>query len=419
MTVTLRPGGRGGEVVVPSSKSQLHRLLLCAALGTERVRVEARGTNRDVEATAACLTGLGAGIRRPDEGVWEIEPIRKAAAGPCPLPCGESGSTLRFLLPVTGMLGAHGVFYRTGRLPERPLAPLDALLRAHGMTLREEGEELTAEGQLQSGCFELPGNVSSQYVSGLLMALPYLKGDSAVSVSGRMESEQYVAMTEQVLCLAQIRIDRRGQTFAVPGGQRGRLSGDLRAEGDWSSAAFFLCMGALSPYGIRVRGLDHASLQPDRDVLSILRRMGARISGEEDGVLICRGETEGTEIDASRSPDLVPALAAFAGACRGETRFTNAGRLRLKESDRLESTKELIEALGGEAEVTGDVLTVRGKGEYRGGTVDPRGDHRIAMAAAVAACAAREPVVVCSAECAAKSYPGFWQDLTKLKEERR
>ncbi len=419
MTVTLRPGGRRGEVVIPSSKSQLHRLLLCAAMGTERVRIEARGTNRDVEATAACLAALGAGIGRPSEDEWEVEPVRRTPAGLCALPCGESGSTLRFLLPVTGMLGAQGVFHRTGRLPERPLAPLDTLLSAHGMTLLGDGADLTVSGQLRSGSFELPGNVSSQYVSGLLMALPYLEGDSTVTVCGSMESGQYVEMTEQILRLAGIRIDRRRQTFGISGGQQGHLPGTVRAEGDWSSAAFFLCMGALSASGIRVRGLDRSSLQPDRDVLAILRKMGARVVEEEDGVLISRGDGRGREIDASQRPDLVPALAAFAGTCRGETRFTNAGRLRLKESDRLESTKELIDALGGEAEVTGDTLTVCGRGGYRGGTVDPRGDHRIAMAAAVAACAAREEVTVLNAECAAKSYPGFWQDLRELKEERQ
>ena len=417
MIKTITPGERSGAVRPPASKSQAHRLLICAALGEKTVALRCDGVSKDIAATAACLRALGAEIAM-ENGLIRVSPIQKAPEGLCRLPCGESGSTLRFLLPVAGALGAEAVFLREGRLPERPLAPLDRELTAHGMTIRAEGAELYCSGRLQSGEYTLPGDVSSQFISGLLMALPRLEGNSALTVTGKLESAAYVTMTEDALMQAGVFFSRTGDTYAIPGGQTCALPETLRVEGDWSGAAFFLCMGALSRRGITLEGLNLISSQGDRGVLDILRSLGAEVTLSRTGVHVRRGDLRGCVIDAAPVPDLIPALSAVAAAAEGETRIVNAARLRLKESDRLESTAALINALGGEAEELPDGLVIRGKDALRGGTADPRGDHRITMAAAVAAAVCRENVVIPGAECAAKSYPRFWEDLDTLKGEK-
>ena len=307
------------------------------------------------------------------------------------------------------------MFLREGRLPERPLAPLDRELTAHGMALRSEGAELFCSGQLQSGDYTLPGDVSSQYISGLLMALPRLAGDSTLTVTGKLESAPYVTMTEDALMHAGVFLARRGETWGIPGGQIFSLPEKLRVEGDWSGAAFFLCLGALSERGIAVEGLNMVSSQGDRGVVDILRTMGAEVSLSERGIHVRRGKLRGCVVDAAPVPDLIPAISAVAAAAEGETRIVNAARLRLKESDRLQTTAAMLNALGAEAEELPDGLVIRGKPSLRGGAADPRGDHRIAMAAAVAAAVCRESVVIPGGECAAKSYPRFWEDLETLK----
>ncbi len=333
------------------------------------------------------------------------------------LRCGESGSTLRFLLPLCGALGASAAFKREGRLPERPLRPLDEQLTTHGMTLREDGALLHVHGRLRAGEYILPGNVSSQYVTGLLMALPLIEGDSVLRIEGKLESADYVAMTLDTLEKAGIRIDALDGGFRIFGGQRYDVPAGSAVEGDYSGAAFFLCMGALSKTGVTVRNLNPASKQGDKRVSEILAQLGARVEYGADSVTVRRGALRGAVIDASMIPDLVPALSAVAALCEGETRFTHAERLRLKESDRLAATKNLIAALGGDARETADGLIVIGQSQLAGGTVDPCGDHRLAMTAAVAACGCAHDVIVPDAQCVSKSYPAFWNDMKRLEVE--
>ena len=415
MITKVAPGARTGSVRIPCSKSQAHRLLICAALGEEPVRVECDGLSKDIRATAACLNALGAEITEVETGVLQVIPIRGAEQGLCRLPCGESGSTLRFLLPVVGMLGCEAVFLREGRLPERPLEPLDAVLTAHGMELRSEGAELYCSGQLCPGEYSIPGDVSSQYISGLLMALPFLPGDSTLTVTGKRESEGYITMTEDALRLAEVQWEKRNWVYMIPGAQRVKLPAALRVEGDWSSAAFLLCMGALSPEGVAVTGMNPTSSQGDRGVVDILRSLGAVAEGTPNGVAVRRGALRGCTIDAAPVPDLIPALSAVAAVAEGDTHIINAARLRLKESDRIESTAAMLRALGVSVEELPDGMIIHGRKTLQGGTVDPRGDHRIAMAAAVAACACEEEVVVLDSQCVEKSYPRFWEDLVALK----
>ena len=413
MNVTLRGGARSGCVRIPASKSQAHRLLICAALGDRPVTVLCDGMNADICATVRCLEALGASVERREENILLVTPIYAVPKGECVLHCGESGSTLRFLLPVVGALGAQANFLREGRLPQRPLAPLDRELACHGMTLCEDGTALHVSGRLTGGDFVIPGNVSSQYISALLFALPMLPLNSTLRVTGILESAPYVAMTEEVLRKAGIRLEKEKQTYRIPGGQRFVLPERVTVEGDWSGAAFFLCMGALSDDGVRVEGLNLNSAQGDRAILTILRGFGAIVEEQSGVVHVRRGELRPHVIDAAATPDLVPTLSALAAAVPGETRIENAARLRLKESDRLRTTAAMLTALGASVQELPDGLVIRGGGLH-GGVVDAANDHRIAMAAAVAACAAKGEVAVLNAECTEKSYPAFWTDFAQL-----
>ena len=415
MNVTIQPGPRQGRVRIPASKSQAHRLLLCAALGEGESELLCGGLSADIRATMDCLRALGAGVWQDGERL-RVKPIRTAPRS-CALPCGESGSTLRFLLPQAGALGTEAVFHRKGRLPQRPLRPLDEELRSHGMKLREEGEALYASGKLTAGDYTLPGNVSSQFISGLLMALPQLPGDSRLTVTGDLESAGYVAMTEDALAESGIRWQRTGQVWSIPGGQRFHLPRLCRVEGDWSNAAFFLCAGALSRRGVTVEGLSLRSSQGDQAVLRLLRRFGAEVTEREGAVTVRSGMLHGITVDAGPIPDLIPTLSVVAAASVGDSRIENARRLRDKESDRLEGTAALIRDLGGSARVEGDTLIIHGRGGLRGGNASVLGDHRLAMAAAIAACACRESVTVDDSRCVEKSYPRFWEDFRQLKGE--
>ena len=412
----ISPGARTGRVHIPASKSQAHRLLICAALGEETCEIVCDGVSADIAATAECLRALGAKVERTETG-FRISPIQKVQEGCCELLCGESGSTLRFLLPVVGALGAQAAFHREGRLPQRPLAPLDGVLTAHGMTLSEDGDLLLCSGQLQAGNYEIAGNVSSQYISGLLMALPRLTGESTLTVTGTLESAAYIAMTEDALRLSGVEFSKNGVAYAIPGGQRFRLPLRTVVEGDWSNAAFFLCMGALAKGGVRVEELNLKSSQGDRGVLDVLRAFGAEVGEEGDTVTVRRGTLRGVTIDASPIPDLIPVLSVVASVAAGETRVENASRLRLKESDRLKSTANLLRALGGQVEEKEDGLVITGVPALHGGAVETQNDHRLAMSAATAACAATGEITVDNDGCVAKSYPRFWEDFSSLKGE--
>lgn len=415
MTKTLCPGPRCGCVQVPPSKSHAQRLLICAAAGERETGIVCGEISRDIAAAIDCLRALGARIRETEPRQLSVSPIRHVPSGISLLPCGESGATLRFLLPFAGALGAHAKFLREGRLPLRPLEPLAGELSRHGMRLEMQGDAVLCEGHLQAGEYTLPGNVSSQFVSGLLMALPLLEGESSLTVTGPVESASYITMTEETLRLAGIPIKKESGRYQITGSSRPCLPERVSVEGDWSGASFFLCMGALSPSGIMVKGLSRDSVHGDRAILELLRSFGAEIWEREDAILIRRGVLRGQTIDAAPIPDLIPPLSVLAAVSEGETRIVNAGRLRLKESDRLSSTTNMLRALGADIEELQDGLRIRGKERLRGGAAPCAGDHRIAMSAAVAASVCTDPVIIPDAECVQKSYPRFWQDWEALE----
>ena len=380
MDLRITPGPLSGAVRAISSKSQAHRLLICAALADGPTELVCPDTNRDMEATATCLNALGASIERTACG-YRVLPLSVVPAGAV-LPCGESGSTLRFLLPVAGALGVDARFLPEGRLPRRPLSPLWEEMERMGCSLsRPDETSVRCTGQLVPGDYFIDGSISSQFITGLLFASSIL-GGSTVTVTGQTESRPYIDMTRQALSLFQA--DRF--PFHTPG--------RIRVEGDWSNAAFFLTAGALGN-SVTVTGLDPASLQGDRAIADLLPRMDRFVT-----------------IDCRDIPDLVPILAVAAGAKAGAL-FTGIRRLRLKESDRVEAIVALIRDLGGRAQADENTLRVFPT-DYRGGLVHSRGDHRIAMAAAIAAVRCTEPVVIRDASCVSKSYPGFWDDYSRL-----
>lgn len=395
MRVVIEPGPLRGEIRAVASKSQAHRLLICAALAERETEIICRETSRDIDATADCLRALGAGITYGG-GVFRVLPI----SVPVPdayLDCGESGSTLRFLLPVLCALGTGASVKMRGRLPERPLSPLWEELERHGAALsRPEPDVIRVEGRIEGGEYVIAAGVSSQFISGLLLALP-LCGGGKINLTGTLESGSYIDITRRALSLFGAGSGFDGSAYTVPAGTRYRSPGSLEVEGDWSNAAFWLTAHAIGSK-VECTNLDHGSPQGDRAVLELLAE-------------IRRGNAV---IDARGVPDLVPVLSVAAAVSPGVTEFVNAGRLRIKESDRIASTAAMLRALGADVTERPEGLAVRGRDSLDGGTVDSANDHRIAMSAAVASTVCRGPVTVTGAQCVDKSYPAFWDDFQQL-----
>lgn len=408
MEITICPGKAPRRAAVPLSKSEGHRALILAAMAQGETLLPRLPASGDLLATMDCLRQMGTSFTERENSLL-VTPIAGPPAATLRLDCRESGSTLRFLLPVAAALGLRAIFTGRGRLPQRPVEALLAALQRNGITaeVRQHPWEIELAGRLTPGAFFLPGNVSSQYVSGLMLALPLLTGPSEIRLTGALESAGYAGMTEEMLRRFGLELEKTPMGWRIPGGMRYQSPGRLALGGDWSHAAFWLAAGCLAG-PVTVTGLEPESTQPDRVILPLLRQMGARIELSPEGITAYPHRLTGTTIDVSGCPDLLPPLAAAMAFAKGESRLTGAARLRLKESDRLAGMAGLLRALGGRVEEEPDGrLRIAGSG-LRGGVADPCGDHRLAMAAAVAALACREPVTVKDAECVEKSYPAWW-----------
>ena len=410
MDLTIYPSKLAGEVTPPSSKSQAHRALIAAALGGGISTISNLADSQDIQATRRCLSALGALVEDLGPGTLRVHGLGNSIpqAGPFPtLDCGESGSTLRFLIPVALLVQGQAAFTGRGRLMERPLAPYEDLFRGKGIGWSMEHGVLTLDSgrgydrlALDPGEYRLPGDVSSQFITGLLFALPLLEGDSDLLLTAPLESRGYVDLTLDVLDRFGVVAEPRENGFHIPSGQMYQAR-DLAVEADWSQAAFWYAANHLGGQ-VDILGMDPASRQGDREIAAY-SRMLAR-SGQ-------------VELDVSQCPDLAPPLAAMAAVRTGTTRLTNAARLRAKESDRLASVTRALRAMGGQVEEYADSLTIHGvKRLPGGGVVDCANDHRIAMMAAVCA-AAEAPVKLLGAECVRKSYPEFWTHFQLLGGE--
>ena len=405
MDIRIYPGRLSGTLSAISSKSDVHRALICAALSQNPCSIRCNVYSRDIEATVRCLNAVGAGIHySEEEELLRVVPISGTKEGTAGIFCGESGSTLRFLLPVMSALKLCCDFSGAGKLPERPISLLTSLLREHGAVITEDQLPLTTEGGLKNGSFLLPGNISSQYITGLLLAFPLLGGPSELQLTTELQSAAYVDMTLDTMQRFGVRIRREGNRFFYDGSTGYHAPELYEAEGDWSNAAFWLCGDRMGENQIRVSGLRSDSLQGDRAVKEILS--GLFSGPPRDGERV---------IDASGIPDLVPILSALAAISPGVTRFIRAERLRLKESDRLAAVSGLLSALGADVAELPDGLLIHGKERLPGGvSVDGCNDHRIVMTAALLASACDAPVVITGAEAVSKSYPAFFADLNQL-----
>lgn len=404
MNVTITPTKLQGTVTPPPSKSQAHRVLIAAALADGMCTVSNVAFSQDIGATISCLEQLGAAFERNGNtvtvrgmGANAMSPLRRMA--PPRLDCGESGSTLRFLIPIALAVRGGGIFDRRGRLMERPQKPYFDLFDEKGVFYEQKDGVLTVQGLLPPGEYRLPGDVSSQFVTGLLYALPLLDGDSEIVLTSPLESAGYVAMTLQALEQYGVAVGHQNfRRFHIPGGQMYRPA-DAAIEPDWSQAGFWYAANGLGNT-VQILGMDPASTQGDRVVTAHWEALSR--PGDAD-------------IDVSGCPDLVPPLAAMAAVRSGVTRLTNAVRLRIKESDRLAAATQVLNALGADVTEGPDSLTIRGKDGLAGGVkVDSFNDHRIAMMTAIAATRCVKPVTITGAQCVAKSYPDFWEDYEAL-----
>ena len=400
MDLVISPGRLSGSVFVPASNSMAHRAIICAALADGVSRVRGVSFSRDIEATLSVMQALGAAYTVSGDAITVTgitAPAREAAADCC-----ESGSTLRFLIPVAAALGTKTTFLGQGRLPERPITPYLREMPPKGVTFDAEGTmPFTIEGQLRSGTYRLEGDISSQFITGLLLALPLLEGDSQILLTSPLQSKPYADMTIDCMRRFGVTVDETAQGYHIPGGQHYGAQ-EVQVEGDFSQAAFFFVANALGSR-IDMENLPEKSVQGDRKIVEIIDRMWYN-----------KGSEEIFTVSAADIPDLVPITAVLASFADRPVRICDAQRLRIKESDRLESTAQMLRALGGSADVLPDGLLIRPVDAFTGGTVDSCGDHRIAMCAAVCATRAKGPVTVLGAQCVEKSYPAFWRDYRAL-----
>ena len=412
MNIKLTPSQLNGIVCAPPSKSDVHRAVICAALSGGVCKVAPVAMSDDIKATVGCIEALGAKTALNND-VLTVDGTNIFKNKTAVLDCFESGSTLRFFIPIAAAGGVNATFSGRGRLPERPLGVyIDCLPKAGVKCIAEKNLPLTIEGRLRSGVFNIPGNISSQFITGLLFALPLLDGDSKIVLTTELQSEGYVDMTTRCMERFGVSAERTDYGYFIKGNQR-YTPHDYRTDGDWSQAAFFMTAGALSG-DVTVEGLSADSAQGDIKVAEILESFGADLTFMDNGVNVKKSKLKATNIDASQIPDLVPILAVAASFSEGTTRIYNAERLRAKESDRLQSTADMLNALGGDAEITKDGLLIKGVKKLKGGTVKGYGDHRIVMAASVAALGCENEVEITDRESINKSFPNYFEEYEKL-----
>lgn len=402
MNIKITPAPISGGIEAVASKSFAHRALICACLARGKSEIRINTSSADIDATVSCLRSLGAGIEI-NGSVYAVTPIDAPRASAI-IDCGESGSTLRFLLPVICALGTNAEICASGRLPERPLSPLKEELIRMGAKI-SDSFPLNVSGGISAGEYTLRGDISSQFITGLLMALAFI-GGGKINLLPPVQSRPYIDITLQVLCAFGADIKEENNTFYI---NKSPLTGcNFTVEGDWSNAAFPLCMGA------EVAGLNPDSTQGDKAIIDVLKKMGAKTTRNNGSLKADVASLCGCEVDASDIPDAVPVIAAIAATAKGETVIYNAERLRLKESDRIQTVCKMLHSLGADIRETDDGMVINGKKSLAGGETQSYNDHRIAMAAAVAAVKCENAVIIRNAEAVNKSYPEFWNDYNKL-----
>ncbi|MBP3891009.1 MAG: 3-phosphoshikimate 1-carboxyvinyltransferase [Solobacterium sp.] len=418
MKVTIHPKDIKDTIIqVPSSKSYGHRLFIAAALHDGISKIHHVFENEDIKATRTCLENLGATFQKENDtylvtGIKDFTNLKDTT-----FQCGESGSTLRFLIPLVSESNEKVTFTGKERLFARPLQIYEEIFKSQNIPFQKGQTALTIEGALQPGEFHVPGNISSQFISGLLFVLPLLKEDSKLVIEPPYESKSYVDMTIEVLNKSGIQIHKEDHTYHIPGNQVYQAF-DMRVEGDASQAAFFAAFAAMHQKEMKLEHLNPSSIQGDAIIFSYLKEMGAEIKWEKDTCIVQGNTLNGIEMDLGNCPDLGPILFALATQAKGKTIFKNVARLRLKESDRIEAMKEELECLGCKMEVYENEVIVYGDTMIQGNIeVNGHNDHRIVMALSILASKSEAPITISGAEAITKSYPTFFADLKKTGVE--
>jgi len=423
MAIEILPMGLNGTVHVPPSKSISHRAIIAGALSQGKSIITNVVLSEDIKATINALISLGAHIEmRKDEGdrhqiiihgKGSLEPVETT------IDCIESGSTLRFLIPIAALSGGRVTFQGRGKLIERPLDVYYEIFNNQGIQYRSNDGKLplTIWGKLKPDKFYIRGDISSQFITGLLFALPLLDEDSEIIMETPLESKGYVDLTIDVLKSFGVHVKNSNyDSFYIKGNQK-YIPAIFNVEGDFSQAAFWLAGGVLSG-SVACKGLNMKSLQGDKEILKIIQAMGGRLEIEDDMITAYKSNLKAIDIDASQIPDLVPIIAVMAALSEGRAAIKNAGRLRIKESDRLKAIARELNKIGGKVTELDDGLIIEGVESFTGGAVDCWNDHRIAMALAIAAARCQKPLVIMGEEAVKKSYTSFWDDYKQLVRHR-
>ena len=410
--VKFHPFVPHGSVTAPPSKSDVHRAIICAALSKGVSTISPVALSNDIKATIGCIKALGAEAEIKGN-VLKVDGTNIFKNKKALLDCGESGSTLRFFIPVASVGGVNATFVGGGLLPQRPIGIFTEALPKAGVACKTEGGlPLEISGTLQSGRFEIPGNVSSQFITGLLFALPMLEGDSDIVLTSKLQSVGYIDMTIRTMSQFGVQVQTTDYGWHIKGSQSYKPA-TYTTDGDWSQAAFFMVAGAVGGK-ITVNGVNKDSAQGDKKIAEILSQFGAKVNWEETRVTVEKADLKAITIDASQIPDLVPVLSVCASFAQGTTKIINAERLRIKECDRLKMTALLLNNLGGEVTELSDGLEIKGIDMLRGGNVDGSNDHRIVMSAAVCAARCQGEITSSYAMSINKSYPDFYIDYNSI-----
>ena len=399
-----------GNITIPPSKSLAHRAIICACLAPGRSVISNIDYSVDIRATIEGMRHLGASIKEYKDTLF-IDGIETFQYDGDVVNCHESGSTLRFFLPLFSLTGKRATFSGSKRLIERPQNVYEMLFQEQGIDFVRKYPNIIIDGRLKPGELTLKGNVSSQFITGLLFALPLLEADSKIHIEPPFESRSYVDLTIQMLKRFQIIVEYEdAYTLAIKGNQQYQPT-DVLVEGDYSQLVFWASLGVLN-HSVETHGLDLHSLQGDKKTIDIFQSMNAGIKVLDDGYQFCPGTLNGTVIDLNDCPDLGPMLFALATQANGKTTFQNAGRLRIKESDRIKAMETELKKLGCSISSTFGTVTITGPVKLQGNvTLHGHNDHRIVMALSILATIADEPITIDDAQAISKSYPGFFKDL--------
>ncbi len=410
--VTLFPASVNGEIEVPPSKSLSHRALICASLAKGKSIIDNVLLSEDIKATMSSLEKLGAKFDTQGNSII-VTGVKKTKHHGEEIDCNESGSTIRFLIPIFSLTNKEVVFTGKESLINRPFNIYEKIFNEDGNTFSVNNNKIVVNGSVKARDYYIDGNVSSQFFSGLLFALPLLKEDSRVFFNGKLESKSYIDLTIEMLDNFGIEVQEIQNGYFIPGNQKYKPT-DYYVEGDFSQSAFHLVAGVLNGF-IKVNNLSHESNQGDNKIIDIIKSMKGKVIYTEDGFTTERTQTYGTTIDISDCPDLAPIVALLGTLSKGTTTITNIQRLRLKESDRVESTVTTLSKLGANISVKDEEIIIHGKSTLKGGvTLDSYNDHRIAMMISIAALRCEQEIALLRPLAINKSYPHFFKDYKKI-----